>query len=134
MQSYDVFISNVNKELYIIKLWADAYRLTLDISTTNVMFFSNNIVPSNVNSIKISSNSLIDIVNSCEFLEKLIHDRLSLRNTIKFITGKIARNTEIFHKTRNYLPLKARLNFYYGFIFPCLTYNVIVWGSTYDCY
>ena len=110
---------------------ADADRLTLNIFKTNVMFFLNKTVHSNVNSIKIGSNK-VDIVNSCKFLGILIDDRLSFKNHMKSITGKIARNTRfVFYKIRSYLPWKARLNSYYP---KTIRYDVIVWGSTYDCY
>ena len=34
-----------------------------------------------------------------------------------------------FYTESEALPLEARINFYYAFIFPYLTFNVIVWGG-----
>ena len=61
-----------------------------------------------------------------------VDNKLSFKNHIDYITSKISRNTGIFYKIRNNLPMKARLNFYYSFIYPFLIYNVINYGSTYS--
>ena len=37
-----------------------------------------------------------------------------------------------FYKIRDNLPIKARLDYYYTFIYPYLSYNVVVWGGTYQ--
>ena len=36
----------------------------------------------------------------------------------------------VLPKIRNALPLHARLNYYYGLVYPYLTYNILIWGST----
>ena len=47
---------------------------------------------------------------------------------------KISRTTGIIYKIRNLLPLHAKLNFYYSFIYPYLSFNILAWGSTSQCH
>ena len=57
---------------------------------------------------------------------------LKFSEHIKNISGKLARNTGILFKIRENLPMTARLNYYFGFIYPYLNYNIILWGGTYS--
>ena len=76
----------------------------------------------------------LNVLDDCRYLGVHIDNKLDFSLHINQITRKIARNTGVFFKIRNYLPLKARLDFYYGFIYPYLIYGVTVWGGTYDCH
>ena len=76
----------------------------------------------------------LEFKDSCKFLGTIVDNSLKFSNHIDHIVNKISRNTGILFKIRDSLPLSARLNFYYAFIFPYLSYNVIVWGSTYASY
>ena len=69
----------------------------------------------------------MNINNSCKFLGVLIDNRLSFKNHVKYVTDRISRNSSIFYEIHDKLPFKARLNCYYGFIYPYLTYNIF-WG------
>ena len=48
------------------------------------------------------------------------------------ITSKLSKHSGILYRIRDCLPHQARMNFYFAFIYPYLTYNVEVWGSTYQ--
>ena len=61
-----------------------------------------------------------------------IDSKLSFKTHIDFILNNISRNTGIFYKIRDNLPMKARINFYCSFIYPYLKYNVLTFGSTYE--
>ena len=73
-------------------------------------------------------------MDDCRYLGVHIDSKLNFNLHINQITRKISRNTGIFFKIRKNLPLRARLDFYYGFIYPYLIYSVTVWGGTYDCH
>ena len=60
----------------------------------------------------------------------ILDDKLKFNCHINYIVGKISRSAGILYKIRNSLPLYARLNFYYSFIYPYLSYNIIIWGAT----
>ena len=47
------------------------------------------------------------------------------------VVKKISRHTGVLFKIRANIPMKARLDYYYAFVYPYLSYNVIIWGGTY---
>ena len=47
------------------------------------------------------------------------------------ISKKIKRNIGILSKLRYYLGTDVLINLYYSFIYPFLTYSLIVWVNTY---
>ena len=131
---YSQLSLNINAEIDKIKSWTISNRMSLNVSKTNALIFSNKTLPLNYeNSLKIG-NSPINIIDSCKFLGVQIDNRLSFKNHVKYVTDKISRNSGIFYEIHDKLPLKARLNYYYGFIYPYLTYNVIVWGNAPEIY
>ena len=76
-------------------------------------------------------------LNSCKFLGlhcTYIDSKLSFKFHIDLIINKITRNTGISYKIRDNLPMKARINYYYSFIYPYLIYNVLTFGNTYECH
>ena len=56
--------------------------------------------------------------------------KLNLNIHIKYIAIKIARNRGMSHKIRNYLPMKAKLNYYHSLVYSYIIYNVEVWGES----
>ena len=42
----------------------------------------------------------------------------------------MSRSAGILYRIRDSLPIAARVNYYYAFIFPYLTYNIIIWGGS----
>ena len=66
------------------------------------------------------------------FLGVFIDGKLNFHIHIKYVIIKIAHNTGIFYKIRDYLPMKVKL-YYYSLIYSYLINNVEVWGGTYYC-
>ena len=66
----------------------------------------------------------------CRFLGVSLDKRLNFSQHIDNIVSKISKNTGILYKLQSLLPLQARINFYYAFIYPYISYNVIIWGAT----
>jgi len=129
-KNFDSLVSHINSELINVREWTLANRLTLNVSKTNAIIFSTRHLPNHSNfSFSIDSNK-IDVVNDVRFLGIYIDSRLNFSKHVDYITGKIARNTGIFNRIKNFLPLKSRINFYYSFVYPYLSYGVIVWGAT----
>ena len=52
-------------------------------------------------------------------------------NHINIIVDKISKHAGILYRIRDKLPPKARLDYYYGFVYPYLCYNIVVCGGTY---
>ena len=73
----------------------------------------------------------ISPVNNCKYLGIYLDNKLTFNDHIKYVNSKISRHTGILYKIRDHLPIKSRLDYYYAYIYPYLSYNVIIWGGTY---
>ena len=51
---------------------------------------------------------------------------------IEHVCSKISRYTGFLYKIRDNLPIQTRLNYYYAYIYPYLSYNTMIWGSAYE--
>ena len=123
-------ITTLNNELTKLETWTNSNRLTINVNKTQVINFSNMFYDYSLNPVKIGHDSL-DIVTSCRYLGVQIDNKLTFNDHIKLVTGKISKSTGILYKIKHLLPLKVRLDYYYAFIYPYLSYCVIVWGGTY---
>ena len=76
--------------------------------------------------------SVITPVDCSKYLGIYIDNKLTFKNHIDFINSKISRHTGILYKVRDSLPIKTRLDYYYAYIYPYLSYGTLIWGGTYD--
>ena len=44
----------------------------------------------------------------------------------------LASSVGIFYKLRHYVPLDTLISIYYALFYPFLTYDIVVWGATYE--
>ena len=72
----------------------------------------------------------INFSSRFKFLGVTIDNDLSFRSHIDVILKKISKSAGILYRIRNCLPISTRLNFYYAFIYPYITYNIEIWGKT----
>ena len=124
----DDLIINTNNALAAISNWTVSNELTLNTNKTEIMIVSNRVFESR--SDFLLQNDVLKPSESCKFLGVYLDNKLSFKNHIQHITSKISRHTGILYKIRDLLPVKSRLDYYYSFIYPYLTYCVIVWGSS----
>ena len=124
-----VLVSNLNSELMKVQSWCNSNRLTINAAKTEMMMFTNRNVDLSQLNVTLDSE-LLEFKSSCTLLGVKIDDNLSYKNHIQHITNKISKNTGILYRIRDELPLSARKNFYYAYIYPYLNYNIILWGST----
>ena len=129
---FSTLISNFNSDLNNVMNWTLTNRLTLNVQKTNAINFSNRQLPETAANCLTINNRQINLVNTVKYLGVQFDSNLKFTEHIKVMSGKLARNTGILYKIRENLPMTARLNYYYGFIFPYLNYNIIIWGGTYS--
>ena len=122
-------ISKVNFELKKIESWTISNRLTINAEKTEVLFITKSPVDREQCKV-ILGNKALDFKNSCKFLGVFVDNKLNFRDHINHVVSKLSRNSGILFKIRGSLPLAARIDFYNAFIYPYLTYNVIIWGGT----
>ena len=125
-----MLINSTNAELTKLNDWTRANKLTIHPGKTKLLIVSNRI-PSNHNLSIRFLDTEVHQSNCCKYLGVHLDNKLSFKDHIKYINGKISRHTGILYKIRDNLPLKTRLNYYYAFIYPYLSYNIIIWGSAY---
>ena len=127
----DELTTSTNTELSKLNDWTLANKLTIHAGKTKLLIVSNRFSTNNAISIRIINNE-INPTTCCKYLGVYLDNRLTFKDHIKHINGKISRHTGILYKIRDKLPMKARLDYYYAYIYPYLSYNIIIWGSTFQ--
>ena len=122
----------LNTELEKVMKWTQYNRLTINIAKTQMVNFSNRTFDDrDENFIKLGVENL-QFSNLCKYLGINMDHKLKFSNHIDGVAGKIARSTGIFYRIKHLLPLDARIKFYYAYVYPFLSYCVVVWGGTYS--
>lgn len=120
----------VEMELENLKTWFDVNKLSLNIRKTKFMVFGNlNDSDCNVK-LKIC-NVDIERVFVTKFLGVVIDQKLTWKQHIEYIKGKISKSLAIPYKSRYVLNSKALHLIYYSLIVPYISYCVELWGSTF---
>ena len=122
--------TNINNELSHISIWLKVNKLSLNIKKTHYMIFRKRKKDSL--NVKLSiDGELINEVDKTKFLGVLIDNKLTWKQHIAYVSGKIARGIGMLIKARQYLNKQGLISLYYSFIYPYLTYCNHIWGSTY---
>ena len=131
----DINILNegVNAELDRVMKWTYSNRLCINSEKSNYMLISNRIYNSSSLSVKFGSSELTRC-NKFKYLGVILDDQVKFGAHTKYIADKISKNCGILRKIKKYLPLKTRIQYYYNHIYPYLTYNILVWGGTYNAH
>ena len=120
--------TTVSIELSNLSDWMRENKLTINPRKTELLLISNRI--HNNDNISVNfMNEQVFCSSSAKYLGVHLDYKLSFKEHISDITKKIARHTGILYKIKENLPLKARLNYYYGHIYPYLNYNILIWGG-----
>ena len=127
----DTLIESTNDELTKLNDWTRANKLTIHPGKTKLLIVSNRMTTNQDLSIQFLDTE-IHRTNCCKYLGVHLDSKLNFKDHIQYINSKISKHTGILYKIRDNLPLKTRLDYYYAFIYPYLTYNIIIWGSTYQ--
>ena len=119
----------VTSELNNLKNWFDVNRLSLNITKTNFMIFSNSI---NTIDLKVEiCNTSIDRVSVTKFLGVLIDDKLTWKKQIDHVNSKVSKSMFLLNRAKHVLNYDAMLTLYNCIVLPYLTYCCELWGNTY---
>ena len=128
----DNLICTLNRELDKLVVWLQVNKLSLNVNKTHYMIFTpwekkkhKYIVPD----IIINGKVLSKVSSTC-FLGVIIDDKLKWDVHVLKLKQKISKGLGILCKARKLLPKDILLQLYYSFIYPYLTYGIVVWGST----
>ena len=121
-------ISTMNHHIYLYgSKWTNC-PLTLNKLIT---WYSADVKKDSLN-VKLSiDGELINEVDKTKFLGVLIDNKLTRKQHIAYVSGKIARGIGMIIKARQYLNKQGLISLYYSFIHPYLTCCNHIWGSTY---
>ena len=124
-------IQLASNELSRIWDWNSSNRLTINVAKTEAILFTNKVFDRENNKINLNGE-ILPYSNSCRFLGIYLDENLNFSSHVNYLVGRIARNTDILHSIRENMPKYARVDYYYGMIYPYLFFNILIWGSTYD--
>ena len=127
----DVLINSTNRELLKLNDWTLANKLTVHAGKTKLLIVSNRIHSQRNLSINLLDN-VISPVDHCKYLGLRLDNKMTFKNHIGYVISKISRYTGILYKIRDNLPMKTRLDYYYAYIYPYLSYNTLIWGCAYN--
>ena len=127
--NYVDMIPIINTELVKIHNWTIANRLTINHTKTELLLFSNRIIPPCNEQVTLNE-SPIDWVDQARFLGVYIDNNINFKPHISYVMSKISKNSGILYRIRDNLPLCARIRFYNSFILPYLEFNILHWGGT----
>ena len=124
----------VNLELQKLCTWFSVNKLTLNISKTNFMLFTNHNVQS-PSDIKICiKGQNIERVKVTKFLGVLIDEKLSWKEHISLVHNKICKSLSILYKIRTIFDSHILRLLYCSLILPYLTYCTEIWGNNHKSY
>ena len=121
-----------NNELTKLSVWFKANKLSLNISKTNYMLFSNRkYIKSDAIDLKIDE-SIINRVSECKFLGTIIDENLTWKPHINLITNKISKNVGIMFKVGQFLSKVTIKTLYCSLVYPYNHYCNIIWANNFS--
>ena len=121
----------INCELVKVKDWLNANKLTLNVSKSIFVIFHSHKKKVNHN-LKISINDVaLEQKQNTKYLGIIMDSNLNWKNHVHQISAKVSKRIGILSKLRYYLDRTILKQLYYAFLYPYLTYGLVVWGKTY---
>ena len=119
----------LNAELSKIAEWLAANKLSLNVSKSKLLVFSNRhtSVDSNDTDIYINGEKLKE-VDHAKYLGALIDNKLNWAYQINAVSLKLSKGVGLLAKIRHYVPSSILRSLYFSFINPYIDYNLLNWG------
>ena len=130
--NYDELIHKTNTELIKINDWTISNRLTVNVDKTETILVTNRPSAITQHSYVQLNGENIMFSPHCKFLGTFLDNKLNFDKQVTHIIGKLSRGAGILYKIKDQLPVQARINYYYGMLYPFMSYNILIWGSTYN--
>ena len=121
---------HINADLRTVSEWFSRNFLTLNISKCNFVIFGS---PLKLNR---SQDILVKVEDTCiertlsfKCLVVTLNQSMSWANQVDTINTKINQRIGLMRRTRNVLPLQARVTLYNTLISPLFDYGDVIWGT-----
>jgi len=122
----DTLAREVNGELNQLNAWLITNRLSLNVSKTSFMIFSDKkIIHDPV--VCISDKVLHRVVKS-KFLGIFLDENLSFGPHIDYLCKQVSQAVGMLNRLSSVMPHAVRVLVYFSLIYSRLTYGIIVWG------
>ena len=128
---FDNLFEDCNLGLESFFDWCCANRLSVNISKTKYMIFSNNQLP-NITPDLCLNNIILENVSSIRFLGIELDKNLKFNQHILDISKKISKTAGIIRKLNDFFPRNVLISLYYSLIEPHINYCCLVFGGTYN--
>ena len=126
--NFDFLINSVNHELKRIYEWTLCNKLSLNLSKTVAMIFTNRQIPEGSNFVFID-NTCISFVSEYKFLGVIVDPKLKFNKHILFIAKKASKSVGIFYKSQKILSQDLLILLYYSLVYPYFLYAISVLGE-----
>ena len=124
--------NTINNEIPILVQWLQTNRLSLNLKKTHIMVFGQSARQVD-HQIKIQiEGETLEVVKHTKFLGLVLDNSLNWKIHTAQISSKIAKSVGIISRARQLLNAKILKQLYYSFLYPYLTYCIIIWGSSSD--
>lgn len=130
--SPDQLITSANIELSNLYQWCLSNRLTINTDKTYFMLFTCKSHPT-LPQLLINGNP-VNQTNKLKFLGVTYDDSLTFKYHINNLTLKISRLIALLYQIKDFMPSDVLKCFYYGHIYPLITYCNPIWCTTYTTY
>ena len=122
----------MNNELKLLVEWLKCNKLSLNVSKTNFMIFrSRKSIPLPKVDIKINEISIQEVIKT-KFLGVILDNKLTWKQHITHTSNKASKSIGILQKAKKSLNHSTLITLYYSFIYPYLSYCIVIWGGTYN--
>ena len=123
----------MNIELDNLTDWFRANKLSLNVTKTNYMIFTNTNTAQRHMELTMT-NKTITPTKCVKFLGVLIDEKLKWDEHIKTVKQKINRSFFAINRAKHFLKRTNLVTLYFSLAYPYLTYGITLWGATYDTY
>uniref|UniRef100_A0A672HHM4 Reverse transcriptase domain-containing protein n=1 Tax=Salarias fasciatus TaxID=181472 RepID=A0A672HHM4_SALFA len=125
----DTLLDKVTAEMHQLKVWFDCNKLSLNLSKTKYMIFSNR--KKITKQTLIIDQEIIEKVDEFKFLGVLIDNKLNWKSHIKYVQTKISKSVAVLNKVKYVLDYKSLRMLYCALVLPHLSYCLEIWGNNY---
>ena len=124
----------MNAELDVLSDWFKANKLSLNVSKTNYVHFTNKRKIGIINHTITIDDISVERVDYTQFLGLYIDNKLTWKYHIDFCRKKVACGNYALNMSKRLLSEETLRMVYYSTINPYLIYGNLLWGSSYKCH
>ena len=124
--------NTINAEMKKILAWMNTNKLTINLSKTNYMIFTNKRSQRKF-SITVGDQEILRC-RKAKYLGVIIDDKLTWQHHLQSLKNKLASGCWALYRLKDYVNKKTLRMVYFGLIYSNLQYCISCWGSASQCH